>query len=66
VRVRVNGQDRDLGPGTRLVDLLDEMHLDRRFLVIEYNGEPLGRDRVDSIELAEGDRLEFVRPVAGG
>jgi 2-iminoacetate synthase len=36
------------------------------YLVVEYNGEPLGRDRFDGLALVDGDRLELVRPVAGG
>ena len=40
--------------------------LDPRFVVAELNGEPLVRGRYDEVRLAEGDRLELVRAVAGG
>ena len=66
MRVTVNGNTRDLADHARLVDLLDELGLDRRYLVVEYNGEPLGRDQFAELTLADGDRLELVRPVAGG
>jgi thiamine biosynthesis protein ThiS len=42
------------------------MGLDGRFLVVEYNGSPLPREEFDRVVLAEDDRLELVRPVAGG
>jgi sulfur carrier protein len=66
MRVIVNGQARELRERAELVDLLEELGLDRRYLVVEYNGEPLGRDRFDGLALVDGDRLELVRPVAGG
>jgi thiamine biosynthesis protein ThiS len=66
MRVTVNGKARELAEHAQLVDLLHEMGLDRRYLVVEYNDEPLGHDRFDELVLADGDRLELVRPVAGG
>ena len=66
VQVTVNGKPREIAEGARLGELLDELGLDRRFLVVEHNGEPLARDRVDQLELSEADNLELVRPVAGG
>jgi sulfur carrier protein len=40
--------------------------LDPRYVVVERNGEPLERARYEEVRLAEGDRLELVRAVAGG
>lgn len=66
MKVSVNGREKELGAGTQLVQLLDELGLDPRYLVVEYNGQPLGRGRFGEVTLREGDRLELVRPVAGG
>ncbi len=66
VQVTVNGKSREVSEGARLGELLDELELDRRFLVVEHNGEPLARDRVDELVLSDADSLELVRPVAGG
>jgi sulfur carrier protein len=66
IRIRVNGRERRVGDGTRLTDLIESLGLDRRFLVVEYNGEPRSRQDFDAVVLREGDRLELVRPVAGG
>jgi thiamine biosynthesis protein ThiS len=66
MRLRVNGAEMELDPDTTLTQVLESLGLDRRFLVVEYNGEPLSRDAFDATVLREGDRLELVRPVAGG
>lgn len=49
-----------------MADLIRDRGLDPRYVVVEHNGEPLERDRYEETELAEGDRLELVRAVAGG
>ena len=46
--------------------VLEHLDIDRRFLVVELNGEPVARNDLDATVLREGDRLELVRPVAGG
>jgi len=66
IRVSVNGRERELAAGTTVAGLVDALGFDRRFLVVEWNGEPRAlRDCLDRT-LAPGDRLELVRPVAGG
>lgn len=45
---------------------IQQRGLDPRYVVVERNGEPLERARYDRILLADGDRLELVRAVAGG
>jgi sulfur carrier protein len=62
----VNGAPRELTPGTTLEDLLRQLRLEPRWVVAELNGEPLGRDRYAAVRLSAGDRIELVRPVAGG
>jgi len=62
----VNGAARELTPGTTLADLLRQLRLEPRWIVAELNGEPLARDRYGVVRLAAGDRIELVRPVAGG
>lgn len=66
MKVVVNGQAKELEAGTRLTAMLEDMGLDRRFLVVEYNGSPLPREELDRVVLEDEDRLELVRPVAGG
>lgn len=62
----VNGAARELTPGATLEEFLRQLRLDPRWVVAELNGEPLARDRFGVVKLSPGDRLELVRPVAGG
>ena len=66
ITLQVNGTARCVAQGSSLLSLLADLELDPRFLVVEYNGEPLHRDQHEGIVLADGDRLELVRPIAGG
>jgi sulfur carrier protein len=62
----LNGKQRSLTEGATLGSLLAELELDPRWVVAELNGRPIERDRYSETSLTAGDRLELVRPVAGG
>ena len=62
----LNGKPRSVQSGSTLADLLAELRLDPRWVVAEVNGDPLARNRFDTTVLEGGDRIELVRPVAGG
>jgi sulfur carrier protein len=62
----VNGEPRDLPSGGTLGDLLTELKLGVGWVVVERNGEPVPRAELSATQLADGDRLEIVRAVAGG
>jgi len=64
--VRVNGKPRELNRGSTIGDLVHSLALDERFLVVEHNGLPLRFADARDVVLEDGDRLELVRPVAGG
>ena len=66
MRVTVNGGGRELPDGLGLVALLDELGLRPGTVVVERNGEALVRSELDGVVLADVDRLELVRAVAGG
>jgi sulfur carrier protein len=66
IRVLANGNGFDVQPGTSVRDFIQQRGLDPRYVVVERNGEPLERARYERILLADGDRLELVRAVAGG
>jgi sulfur carrier protein len=66
VRVRVNGEDRDLAEGTSLPRLLDDLGLGVGWVVVERNGTALLRSEAEHTVLTDGDVLEIVRAVAGG
>jgi sulfur carrier protein len=66
MRVILNGSARELDEGTGLVALIEQLGLRPGSVVVERNGEALVRSEMDAVTLADGDRLELVRAVAGG
>ncbi len=64
--VTLNGRVRELPDGTGLVELIEQLGLRPGSVVVERNGEALPRSAMDGVVLADGDRLELVRAVAGG
>ena len=62
----MNGKGRTVPNGVTIAELVDELGLRERNIVVERNGEPVERDRFGEVRLAEGDVLEVVRPVQGG
>lgn len=65
IRVRLNGDEREIAPGT-LLDLLASLGLDPRTVAIEHNGDIVARARFGETPVAAGDRIEVVRFVQGG
>lgn len=66
MRIRVNGETRDVRAGTTVADLLDELDLDRRAVVVELNREILRGEELGETGLEPEDRLELVQFVGGG
>jgi len=66
MRITANGRPFQIASGATVASFIRSRDLDPRFVVVERNGEPLGRSEYERILLAEGDRLELVRAVAGG
>jgi sulfur carrier protein len=66
MKVTANGKAFDVEEGLTVASFLRWRDLDPRYVVVEHNGEPLERARYEGVRLAEGDRLELVRAVAGG
>ena len=66
ITVRVNGEERSIEAGRTIVDLLEDLGLEPRLIVVEYNREIVGRERYRDIEIRAGDSLELVHFVGGG
>ncbi|HVE64064.1 MAG TPA: sulfur carrier protein ThiS [Mycobacteriales bacterium] len=62
----VNGEPRELAPGSSAGDLVRAMGLGAGWVVVERNGEALLRSEIDTVRLADGDVIEVIRAVAGG
>ncbi len=66
MKVIANGTSTELPPGATLTDLLAALGLGAKWVVAERNGEAIPRANMESTVLADGDRIELVRAVAGG
>jgi len=64
--VIANGAPVDLTDGATVDDLLVAIGLGGKWVVVERNREPVARADLATTVLAEGDRIELVRAVAGG
>jgi sulfur carrier protein len=64
--ITVNGEARRIpGPAT-LLDLLAQLDLDARTVVVELNREIVRRPRLGETSLTPGDQVELVHFVGGG
>jgi thiamine biosynthesis protein ThiS len=64
--VTANGTPVEVPEGSSVEDLLTLLELGGRWVLVERNGEPVARAALATTPLADGDRLELVRAVAGG
>ena len=62
----VNGHARQVGGTMTLGELAASCGLDARRLLVELNGRTLSREEWPGRTLQHGDRVEFIRVVAGG
>jgi sulfur carrier protein len=66
MRITVNGEPREIVGARDVAELIDELGLPAPAILVEHNGLALRRDEWTSRALADGDRIELVRIVAGG
>jgi thiamine biosynthesis protein ThiS len=66
MRIRVNGEDKEIADGLSVAGLLDELQIRAGRVVVELNRDIIRRDVHVSTLLKEGDNLEIVHFVGGG
>jgi sulfur carrier protein len=66
IHVHVNGEIKELAPGTSVRTLLDHLGLNPGRVAIEYNLEILPKAKWEETRVTAGDRLEIVQFVGGG
>ena len=66
IRIRLNGQDREVPGGRSVQDLLVSLELRPELVVVERNREILDRARYPEVVVEDGDTLELVHFVGGG
>ena len=66
MKVWINGEPADVDGITSIADLAAHYELQPNTVLIEHNATALHQREWVARLLAEGDRIEFVRVVAGG
>lgn len=64
--VFLNGDAADVGGARNVAELVQRYELPPESVLVEHNGVALHRREWPQRSLGEGDRVEFVRVVAGG
>ena len=64
--ISLNGEGVDARGAQTIEELVERYQLSRQTILIEHNGHALHRQEWPKRSLAEGDRIEFIRVVAGG
>lgn len=66
LEITVNGEPRSLPGPASVADLLRQLGLDPRTIVVELNRQIIRRPRYDETSLTDGDAVELVHFVGGG
>jgi sulfur carrier protein len=64
--ISLNGETMDTHEAKTIAELIDHYQLPPRSIVVEHNGLAVHRHEWGERPLSEGDRIEFIRVVAGG
>lgn len=64
--ISINGEQRSIERARNITELIEELVLPAPAILVEHNGLALRREEWAGQTLAEGDRIEVVRIVAGG
>jgi thiamine biosynthesis protein ThiS len=64
--ISLNGEKADARGAATVAELVERYQLSPQSVLIEHNGLALHRQEWPRRSLAEGDRVEFIRVVAGG
>ena len=66
VAIELNGQPRQVAPGTTIADLLAELGVEPRHVAVERNLDVVPRAKHAEQCVSAGDRIEIVTLVGGG
>ncbi len=66
MKIAVNGESLDLCEVKTIAELIERYELPPQSILVEHNGLAVHRHEWPERPLAEGDRIEFIRVVAGG
>jgi sulfur carrier protein len=66
MKIILNGEARSVMEPATISALVQELNLIPAMLLIEHNGLALHREEWNSRLVCDGDKVEFIRVVAGG
>src|SRR5437764_11148158 len=66
MKIAVNGESVDTREAKTVAELIERYQLPPQSILVEHNGLAVHRHEWPERPLAEGDRVEFIRVVAGG
>lgn len=66
MQIEVNGKPREIDGDMSVADLVADLELDDRLVVVELNREIVRRTEHAAVSLQPGDRVEIVHFVGGG
>jgi thiamine biosynthesis protein ThiS len=64
--ISLNGEAVDAREAKTIAQLIERYQLPPQSILVEHNGLVVHRNEWTLLSLAEGDRIEFIRVVAGG
>jgi thiamine biosynthesis protein ThiS len=66
MKISLNGESVDTREAKTIADLVNRYQLPPQSILVEHNGLAVHRHEWPDRSLSEGDRIEFIRVVAGG
>jgi sulfur carrier protein len=66
VQISVNGKPMAVAPGTTVDGLLTLLNVTREYTAVAVNREVTPKNTYATLTLADGDKVEIVRPMGGG
>jgi len=66
MKISLNGESIDVREAKTIAELIDRYQLPPQSILVEHNGLAVHRHEWAERSLTEGDRIEFIRVVAGG
>ena len=66
MKISLNGESVDTREAKTIAELIERYQLPPQSIVVEHNGLAVHRHELAERSLAEGDRVEIIRVVAGG
>ena len=66
MQILLNGEETETKGAANVAELVERYQMQPQAVLIEHNGVALHRREWNERTLAEGDRIDFIRIVAGG